>query len=248
MKDKNVNYLLYNRGSATTARQLATLLGLIPINSAERLKRKGGFPTVRYGNSGGEGLFTVDTVFNSPSIIKLCSNSVSFSRWAKENEIFSPEYLPFSKDYDKYPYFLRKAYHHGGLDIIPIESPADLPTDLSGRYIVPFIETDQEIRITVVNGNPVKVMKKVDGRLTGKFPIRSAYKGWHYTLITSGYDKAKEFVSTVSEKLGLKFGAFDLARTADRRYVLWEVNTAPGLNSETIKLYADGLRSTLELI
>lgn len=246
-----MEYLLYNRRSYKTGRALATQLGLKSAKDHKELLRIGKPPKIRYGNSFGD-FGKIDTTMNSPDVIKLCANSYHFSRWCQEHGFLTPVYRKFDGiNVPPFPFLLRKLHHRAGKDIIVIRNSDDLrkipANKLKGRYWVPFYETTFELRVHIIDGEIVRVFKKIKkGALDeGEF-IRTARKDWKYSLRTNldeKYTVAQNLCVNLAEQIGLFFGGIDIAwDNINREYIIWEVNTAPGLNSVTLKTYADHLR------
>ena len=249
-----MEYLLYHKKSYITGRALATHLGIKPTRSIDRLKKRGKAPIIRYGNSQGN-FGNKDTEFNNPKVISLCANSYHFSRWCKENGYITPLYQRFStNNIPKYPFLLRRLYHMRGRDIIKINNRKDInkltANQLAKRYWVPYIETTFELRVHIVAGKIARVFKKTNpGALEqGEF-IRSSVKGWHYSLRTNldaKYQKAQSTCLSIAKELGLGFGGIDIAwDNINKEYVIWEVNTAPGLSQPTLNIYGGILREVL---
>lgn len=242
-----MNYLLYNKGSFISARLLATLLGLKPVSNPDKVIN--GKVSIRYGNS--TGYFTEDTNINSPDVIKLCSDSLKFSKWCLENGFNSPIYELFNteKEYS-YPFLLRKKYHKQGDDIILVDNPEKLNDveSLENRFHVPFVNTDIELGIHLVNKKVVKIFKKVPINDNPSF-IRNAKRGFHFRIINdkeNNFKIAQEICENLFDKLNLNFGRVDIAyNVSSKKYVIWEVNTAPGLNKLTSEIYSTILRELI---
>lgn len=235
-----------------SARLLATKLGL-KVTVSNFITE---VPTIRYGNSRNS-FNENDTHWNHPDAIKICGNSYNFSEFSKKNEIRSPQYIPINsfEDYE-YPFLLRRAFHMGGRDIHFIESYDDFlkfkdVESLDGWYYVPFIKSDLELGIHIINNKVLRIFKKVDnGNVKSNF-IRSAKMGYHYHLISNNDDNfatAQNVVLSAFEKIGLGFGRADIGyNSAKRTYYIFEINTAPGLNVNTAELYATQLRELIDV-
>jgi len=249
-----MNYLLYHKKSYKTGRGLATQLGLKPTSNSRQLVRMKRPPTVRYGNSEhnfGEN----DTKINHPDVIKVCANSYHFSRWCIEHNFYTPRYQKFdNNNIPEFPFLLRRLNHRAGKDIIIINDATELNkikrNVLKQRYWVPYIETTFELRVHIIDKQVVRVFKKIKpGALDDGEFIRTVDRGWKYSLRTNldeKYAQAQQLCINLTEDLGLFFGGIDIAwDIKNRRYVVWEVNSAPGLNSQTIKIYADILRRSI---
>lgn len=247
-------YLLYNKRSYITARALATKLGLLYHRNPNAIKRRGGIVMIRYGKS--EGDFRNDTKFNSPNVIKICADSLRFSKWAVGQDILSPEYRRFNLGrIPNYPFLLRKRWHRAGRDIIVINNENDLDRAvrnygrdyLNGRFWVPIFHTQYEIRLHIVDGNVIRIfVKQPTEDVNPDDFIRTAPRGWHYSLRTNldkKYDKAQELATAVAKTLNLGFGGLDMAWCPDeKQYIIWEINTAPGLSENSQEAYASVLR------
>jgi glutathione synthase/RimK-type ligase-like ATP-grasp enzyme len=246
-----MNYLLYNKGSYITARSLATKLGLKATSNPAKIKQADKSPIIRYGNSDGE--FRKDTILNSSEVIHICSNSLHFCKWAKQNGFISPIYTKFNPDnIPEYPFLLRMLYHKRGSDIILIKSKADLNKlsrqVLLNRWYVPFIETTFELRVHVVCGEIARIFKKEKpGAIAAGDFIRTSRTKWKYSIRTNlgeRYQAAQDICIDLANKLGLGFGGVDIAwDNNNRKYIIWEVNSAPGLSKPTLEVYANILRN-----
>lgn len=105
------------------------------------------------------------------------------------------------------------------------------------------VRSNVEYRIHVVNGEVIdrqhKRRRTEHERGTDPY-IRSAARGWVYCrggLVS--YEAVDNEAQAAVEALGLDFGAVDIARAADGRVCVYEVNTAPGLEGTTLRRYAD---------
>ena len=250
-----MGHFLYHPRSFRTARSLARLMR-IPFNrNIERIKRKGSYPSIRYGCSFGK--FRKDTKINSPEVIRLCANSYWFGKWAQDNEFNVPYYRRFDwNNLPEYPFLLRRLHHMAGRDIIIIKSEQDLTrirrNILSQRYMVDFVPTTSELRVHIINEKIIRVFKKVKpGHIERGEMIRTSRHGFHYSVrldetLDNKYQKAQELAINISKKLGLFFGGIDMAWNREKKeYIIWEINTAPGLNSVTQQMYAKELRRYL---
>ena len=252
-KYKPTGLIIYNQESGITAKKLAANLKLKAIKNDEsiialhnRLPIK-----IRYGNSHLKQRH--DTKYNSVETILLCSNSLAFSNFCQNNNILSPIYTPINRMEKKpnFPFLVREKYHRAGRDIQIIETNKDLTIQMATKFHVPFIPTKYEIRIHYILGNVERIFLKEPGPDTDiKYPIRSSNFGWHYKgqahQDENRYTKARELALQVAEITGLQFGAFDMAWVPQmKKYIIWEINTAPGLNDHTLEIYTNLLRKII---
>lgn len=251
-----MKYLLYHPRSYISARGLSTQLGLKPISlrKVDRLISKDTPPTIRYGVSSHD-WNERDTNINSPNVIKICADSLRFSKKAAELSLFTPIYHRFTvTQIPPYPFLLRKRWHRAGIDIMIINNDEELEraekelgNEIYERYWVPVYKTAYELRVHVVMNNIARIFvkQKTDEVAEDSF-IRTSVRGWHYSIrenLDSKYTKAKDIAIHIAETLGLSFGGIDMAWYPDtKQYIIWEVNTAPGLSINTMKVYGDLLR------
>jgi len=238
-------------GKGISARILATKLGLHYTSVSYRLTEP---PVIRYGNS--NGVFENDTEYNSPDSIRNCGNSAAFSKICADNKIRTPLYTLFDVNNNyTYPFLLRNAHHVAGKDIIIVESKEQLDTLITesavdGRYHVPYIHTDLELGIHFINGKIIKIFKKIPGEKVLSERIRSSVMGWKYYLISDleQFKVAQDLTLKTAELMGVKFGRADIGYNEnDKKYYIFEINTAPGLNSKTAELYATVLREIIDV-
>jgi len=253
---KRLGLLIYNSESYITAKLLAGLLNLKAIHKDASIDHLSTISPIkiRYGNSHQQK--RNDTVYNSPKVILLCSSSTAFSAFCEKHDIFSPHYKSFdAHKVPPFPFLLRDRYHRAGKDISVVNSNRDFGKlsvkKFDDRYWVPFIETKYEARLHYVLGEVVRIFVKQPGPKSDvNFPIRTSTFDWHYSLQLQDNDdsfaKAKELVLKVAQLIDLKFGAFDIAWVPSKKqYIIWEINTAPGLNEHTAEIYAQKLREVL---
>jgi len=244
-----MNYMLATKISYTSARALSTLLGLKVTASPNKLK---GDLKIRYGNSLPTNQDETN-VINPSQAIKLCSNSELFSTFCKKNDIFSPDYIPIQEAVmqdTKFPVLLRDKYHHQGLDIEIIENLESLlkVKNIYGRFMVNFYPTTFEIGVHVCNGKVLKIFKKEATENCHPF-IRNIRCGYHFSVVNNLNDNfilAQRVVLEAFDKIGLTFGRADVGYIKKlKKYIIFEINTAPGLNDLTADLYAKELREMI---
>lgn len=110
----------------------------------------------------------------------------------------------------------------------------------TGDYYTKYVETTREFRIHIANGVSIRAAVKLP-RIPNPHPrFRSWTAGWKLDYGASGEymrqayrDVAKKAVAA----LGYDFGAVDLAVKPDGTVVVFEVNSAPGLEGNSIGAY-----------
>lgn len=118
---------------------------------------------------------------------------------------------------------------------------------------VKFFQKQEEYRVHVFNNEVIDVAQKRlrngERERAGRDPyIRSHANGWvfaHENVQLPG--PARDAALAAVRAVGLEFGAVDLAVNTRGRVVVFEVNTAPGLeNTQTINAYAQAIRRYCE--
>jgi hypothetical protein len=127
----------------------------------------------------------------------------------------------------------RRFYHREASDLL-----AELD---HGDYYVWFIPVEREFRIHIFKGKSIRAGMKVPRTTTPHPNFRSWAAGWKLSYGSDCQSYMRQsFRNTARravEALGLDFGAVDLAVRANGDIVVWEVNTAPGLEGGTIAAY-----------
>lgn len=245
--------LLYSRTSYLTGKKLGQLLGIKATRNHKKLSPDTEV-VVRYGHR--HGMFVNDTEVNSKLAIQTCADSVLFHSFCKDAGFYCPEYIsPKDFEGDTFPVFLRKRKHFGGKDIIVVNDNQGLEEFVQpDSYIVVPANIRYEIRIHVINKEVARIFSKVSGDSVEEqdYPIRTAHKGWKYSLVPPPYNdrykKAREVAIELATALNLSFGAFDLGFDKDaKKYIIFEVNTAPSLinNENTLNLYVEFFKGLL---
>jgi hypothetical protein len=138
---------------------------------------------------------------------------------------------------------------HSGAGITIVEGHAELP---HVPLYVKYIPKDSEYRVHIFNNEVIDVQRKVrdPNREVSDWKVRSHQNGFIYVRSGSNglyKDTAPSDVLEQAKKAlassGLTFGAVDVIWNNARNcaYVL-EVNTAPGLEGQTVGVYADAIR------
>jgi glutathione synthase/RimK-type ligase-like ATP-grasp enzyme len=188
---------------------------------------------VRYGST--ELHSGIDTL-NTLEVIRTCSNKLNFSNLMQENDIYTPIF--YRNTPTKYPVIVRTTLSsYGGKGMILVDNARDF--HYTNVYWTPFIQTDFELRVHVLGGKIVRIFRKEDG----EGYIRTSGNGWHFSLRE---DKKYPKVNLVVQKIcnipmfANAFFALDLGWDNNKKeYLVFEANSAPGLNEHTADIYAD---------
>jgi glutathione synthase/RimK-type ligase-like ATP-grasp enzyme len=111
---------------------------------------------------------------------------------------------------------------------------------------VQYVKKQQEFRVHVAFGEVIDVQEKRKRKdlpedFSTNFQVRNHQTGWVYCRedITEP-NELRPMAVAATAALGLDFGAVDLIYNAKRNECFClEINTAPGLEGQTVKKYAD---------
>lgn len=239
--------LPYKQGSRS-ARALADALGgrVLKLNNSKFRPRPDDV-LINWGSSR-----TTDRVGNAPlvndyRIIRRASNKLEFftlvsqraadiipEHWTDANQI--PE--------DAYPIVCRTVLDgHSGVGIVIAETVDEL---VPAPLYVKYIKKQQEYRVHVGNPNTIiAVQRKARDRSVADedvdWQVRNHKNGFNF--VRNGFTTPEQVTAAaqrVLEVTGLDFGAVDVVfnEREQRAYVL-EVNSAPGLEGQTVQDYVD---------
>lgn len=255
---KTLNIFSWNKDSQG-AGALAEALGIKKIkHEKSRYVGNKNKIVINWGASELPEEVTKSTVLNGPARVKSCTNKKTFFEIlsnAKER-IFIPDWtdsLDQATDWiaNGHTVFARKVLNgHSGEGIV-VMSKDDMSTlNTKAPLYTKYVPKREEFRVHVFDGEVIDVQKKAlrNGYLeeNGKanFLIRNLNNGFIFMRnnIKIPDSVTREAVKAVKE-IGLIFGAVDVIwqEKKDQGYVL-EINTAPGLEGQTINSYAEAFR------
>lgn len=127
--------------------------------------------------------------------------------------------------------------HVGGADLLNPPPAAE--------YWVKKENIVEEIRVHSFLGKSIRAgIKKPRPGAQQHAWIRSYDGGW--SIIYDGFESKKaqrELAHSAVKALGLDFGAVDLGKTAEGRWIVLEVNRAPGLEGGSVTTYATAIKA-----
>ena len=130
-------------------------------------------------------------------------------------------------------WFARINGHQKGLDLLHgVEYP---------DYYVRREPIQREFRVHIFKGKSIRTGIKRPGPIAHEW-VRTLPGGWHldYGSECQRYIRNvhRDAARNACAALGLDFGAVDIGSTVDGRVLVFEVNTAPGLEGNTLTAYA----------
>ncbi len=205
---------------------------------------------IRYANA--SAIICKDTKYNQPSFISLCGNKLITSQELVRNNINTITFFNHREKPDTFPVVIRKTlYGQGGEGIVVVKNQEEFEEN-NGRnyYYSNFFRFTSEYRIHVLGGQIARIFKKVrqEGVERKEFPIRNLKNGYDFSLRSNvdAFPKFKELVNKLTPVLTGKFYALDIGMYQEEPYVI-EINSGPGLSSNTADYYANYLIKELNL-
>lgn len=129
----------------------------------------------------------------------------------------------------------RSMNHEGGTDLL---------TESGHDYYTKKLEFTREVRVHIYKGKAIHTGLKV--ALPNAHPwIRSYEGGWRidYSRSKDVAQSRRDLAKKAIAALGLDFGAVDIGVLKGDNAVVLEVNTAPGIEGETLEAYMDQFMS-----
>lgn len=245
-------YMLTWNGGMDQADQLAEPLGLIRIkHKNSRYTPVAGDIMLNYGVS----RTPYDKIMglkwiNHPEAVNRGSNKVNAFSWMKAGEVRT---VPWTTDpWEAANWVVDGSVVFGRRDVASFEGrDIDILNKQSFRFDLQLytkgLLDSIEYRVAVCNGKAFRVHRRYpeDGIEHDPY-VRSHKKGWRFSLCRLDWVKKNMLAEAVKavQALGLNFGAVDLLMYDGLPYVL-EVNTAPGHEGETTKLYIKELNEAI---
>lgn len=250
-------YVLASKSGIITGRRLAKKLGLkfqTDINKLSSTSRI----VIRYGNAQQLPIsISNDTDCNSRKSIIKASAKHKLSDYLDDTDILCPKYFPYKQGQiipkELGENFLgRKRLHRAGRDITILKRGGVIP--VKTEFLVPlYNHIVREYRVHVAFGSVVKVMRKYPIDEKANPIIKTAAFGWQYRRsAVKKVQCSKEMIKTAikaAEVLGLEFCGVDMAWSGKEKglgkWIVWEINSAPSLNTDSLNLYADLFKENL---
>jgi hypothetical protein len=219
------------------------------ITTSPEIADKGKGVLIRYGNSMPT---KISTPFNSDEMIEVCASKRLFSELMVEKGVYTPIYHWRGKP-EIYPALIRTTLSSfGGRGIIIVNDEKEFDSKFKqGNCWTDFIFTKSEYRVHVLGGKVSRIFKKLyDGSEDeSKTPIRNLENGYHFSLKEEEgrYELLRETIHDIDCILKGSFYGADLGWDAkSKKYFVFEVNSAPGLNPNTARDYAEYIISKLK--
>lgn len=161
------------------------------------------------------------------------------------------EYLALSWCLDGSTVVIRnKLTGHSGDGIFIIDKGkvatlADLQNFGKPPLYTKYVFKEKEFRVNVVSGQVIDTQQKIKDpeREVLTWKVRSHANGFMFVRNGIEPDAARDALAiSATSALGLDFGAVDIIQDKKGNYLVLEINTAPGLEGQTIDSYAKAFR------
>jgi glutathione synthase/RimK-type ligase-like ATP-grasp enzyme len=184
-------------------------------------------------------------VINAPNHVANATNKLSFFQTVDDDLT-----VPWTTDIEvarRWPKTVARTVlnGHSGAGIQIVERGVDIP---AAPLYTKYVPKTSEWRIHVFNGMIIDTQRKIrdPNREPADWNVRSHANGFIYVRTYEWEDRHNvmwDYVRQVINDLSLHFGAVDVIWSDhhNRPFVL-EVNTAPGLEGQTVEHYAEAIR------
>ncbi len=250
----------YKLGSHS-ARNLATLLNTRRVRANGRYVPKAAHLVVSLGahtppNWGHYAALRGVEVINHWDRIGNAQNKLTALRILRENGVAVPAFTA-SKEQAKEFFTQRRSVvfcrtllnSHGGRGIVIARSPEEL---VNAPLYTKYFPKRVEYRVHVFKGKIIDIAQKrlvnqerrAAIEATRNQLIRNLENGWIYARAGLEISEdVKQACIKACNLLQLDFGAVDCAVDDEGKYVIFEVNTAPGLEGTTLTSYANAIKA-----
>lgn len=233
-----------------------------PSNGAKALAQQPGFKRCRTGkglkyndffvNWGSSKPIMIDkeckNLWNYPVQVGIAANKLECFKKLEAADVQTVEWID---DKTTAQQWLDKEYTvvvrtvltgHSGNGIIIVEKGEQLP---DAPLYTKYIFKDKEYRVHVVGDKVIDTQRKIKdpNQEVKTWKVRSHANGFIYARNGITPDAARDELAVAAVKaVGLDFGAVDIIQNKKGTYYVLEINTAPGLEGQTVELYAQAFR------
>lgn len=246
------------KSSSKSARDLVNALNPIAVIKKQRTPVYGRKKVLlNWGNSQPQFSLNGVTVLNKPEAVATASNKLKAFHKMQEGGVRIPEFtndIELAKEWidDGRIVICRKLLRaNSGRGIVIAKDVAEL---VAAPLYVKYIRKEKEYRVHVFNGQVIDYVEKRRRRgfqengIYNKY-IRSYEQGWVMARenVTVTDDIKAEAIKAV-QVLGLDFGAVDIVMNKDNQPVVLEVNTAAGIQGQTVNSYRRAIIKWLDTL
>lgn len=233
-----------------------------PSESAALLAKQPGFARARMGGK----IKSVDTIINwgsstplnlnfykglilNPALfVEIAADKLDTFEILADHEVKTVEWTSNKDiakswlDADKIVVARTKLTGHSGQGIIIVEPGQAL---VDAPLYTKYVFKKKEFRVHVVGGNVIDTTRKIKdpNKAVTNWKIRSYDNGFIFARNGVEPDPARDSLAVAAvHAVGLDFGAVDIIQDKKGIYYVLEINTAPGIEGQTITKYAEAFR------
>jgi glutathione synthase/RimK-type ligase-like ATP-grasp enzyme len=234
-------YIAANTENPTVIRLSESLPAVLMLSDFDAKE----VPTVRWGSL--YRITNAGATLNRQKSIKRAVNKLESVKIMREKSVPVPSEVTNPPCVGKAEYTTRGE----GVFFCTNESEMQSARDNGALTFYEWIDINTEYRVHIFGDEVLFISKKKRSFLGHSDPhIHSISLGWRF--VDNPKIDAADAIELISAALGavkalrLDFGAVDIALTHNNRPVVFEVNTAPGLNQENCMKYTTAINKWLE--
>lgn len=231
------------------AKELADEPGFLRLRAGRFHKVKAGDIIVNWGVSSSAGFQALQNrILNFFPAVGIATNKleafkalgmagVEIVQWTKDREV-----AQHWSNNEHVVVVRNKLTGHSGDGIIIIEKLHQVP---EAPLYTKYVWKDREFRVHVCNGVVIDTQQKIKDpdREVVTWKVRSHANGFIFARNNVAPSAARDSLAIAAIKaLGLDFGAVDIVQDKHGALFVLEVNTAPGLEGQTVTSYAEAFR------
>lgn len=211
---------------------------------------KAGDTLINWGNTQAGAWFGVPKILNTCESIKKATNKLEAFQFLSDDGV---SVVPWTTDKVKARLWQKednstivarqKLTGHSGEGIIIVEPHEVIPdAPLYTRYIF----KEKEFRVHICGSKVIDTQRKIKDpdREVVTWKVRSHANGFIFARNNIDPDADRDELAVAAcNALGLDFGAVDIIQDKKGCYYVLEINTAPGLEGQTVERYAQAFRN-----
>jgi len=238
----------YKQGSAGARSLSRALNGLVLRREGSRFIPRATDTIINWGSGNATGRLLETPMINSIGAVSIAGNKLRFfQRMQQENPSLIPLWWTRAEEIpdDAFPIVCRTVLNgHSGEGIVIAATRAEL---VPAPLYVKYVHKRQEYRVHVGNGDVISLQRKARNRGVAdenvNWQVRNHSNGFVFVRQNvEAPDGAEAAAIETVRNIGLDFGAVDVVYYDNNRegqgIKVLEVNTAPGLEGQTVNDYA----------
>lgn len=236
------------------AKELASEDSFLRLRKGREHRIKVGDIVINWGNTEPLNLFGVPKILNSCAAIKTASNKLDAFIKMEAQDVRVVDWSDDRVDAQNWIkdgvtiVVRKKLTGHSGDGIVILEKGTYTEDVPEAPLYTKYVFKAKEFRVHVVNGKVIDTQQKIKDpdREVISWKVRSHDNGFIFARngIVPCIDRDNLAIAATSA-LGLDFGAVDIIHDKKGNYLVLEINTAPGLEGQTVENYAKAFREYL---